>query len=117
VYLDNDRVLDYAPGNGEYRVLYFNREKTSESGNSACSGLQLPPIASGQWDGRNHKFVYLGEGELLDFVPNTGEYTILRCSNDAADFKASNPMPCHAVVSSGSWTRFAGGHFKWCTWA
>lgn len=99
-YLFKDRLLDWEPSTGNYRVWAFDRDATG--------GDPFPRLTcEGNWEtiGRGHRFIYLDGDLVLDWNVPTGDYRVWRVDrNDTKD-----PFPGRPVVE-GNWSTIRTGH-------
>ncbi len=99
-YLFKDRLLDWEPATGNYRVWEFDRD--------ARGGDPFPTLTcEGNWEtiGRGHRFIYLDGDLVLDWNVPTGDYRVWRVDrNDRKD-----PFPGRPVVE-GNWSTIRTGH-------
>jgi len=99
VYLFQDRLLDWEPSTGAFRVWRFDRNSSSDP---------LPDLtAEGRWESirGNHKFIYLDGDLVLDWEPGSGDYRVWRVDRN----NRNDPFPGSAVVQ-GSWSSIRTGH-------
>ncbi len=100
VYLFKDRLLDWEPATGHFRVWRFDR--------SGGGGDPIPEItAEGTWDTirGKHEFVYLDGDLMLDWQPESGDYKVWKVDRN----NAGDPFPGSAVVE-GRWDTIKTGH-------
>ncbi len=104
VYLEGDRLLDWEPASGDYRVWRYDRTRTGRQ-----DPLPGDPISWGNWAGigRGHQLIYLGGDRLLDWVAATGQYRIWRF--DRTKRGEQNPLGSAPQVE-GTWTSINAGH-------
>jgi hypothetical protein len=100
VYLFHDRLLDWEPATGKFRVWQFDRNKQG--------GDPFPTTTcEGQWSSIRgaHHFIYLDGDLLLDWQPASGDYKVWQVDRN----NTSDPFPGSAVVS-GNWSTIRSGH-------
>jgi hypothetical protein len=72
VYLSNDRMLDWEPRSGAYRVWQVDR--------SGRTGDFLPgsPVMEGSWQSirGSNKLIRVAQDQVLDWDPETGRYRV-----------------------------------------
>ena len=89
VYLGgNDRVLDWEPTTGNFRIWNFDRNVTHGD------PLPAPAIVSGNWASirAGHELLFLSAlNQLLDWEPGTGHWRLWRY--DAKAVGSSDPFP------------------------
>jgi hypothetical protein len=70
VYLSKNRMLEWEPATGNYKVWQVAR-----SGNDVLPGS---PLAQGTWNSirTGHKLMRVAEDQVLDFEPETGRYHV-----------------------------------------
>lgn len=102
VPLGGDRVLVWSIGTGEFRV--FRHDPTAVG---AADPLPGPPLAEGTWGliRAGHRLVPLGPDRVLDWVPATGAYRVLRHDRTAT----GDPFHGDPDVA-GTWTTIREGH-------
>jgi hypothetical protein len=102
VYLGKDRLLDWEPASGNFRVWLIDR---SARGN----GDPIPgvPQTTGRWSSLDgtHQLISLDENRVLDWKAATGEYRVWR--HDAAAVGAADPLP-GPPLTQGTWTSIRG---------
>ncbi|MEA3198700.1 MAG: hypothetical protein QOE90_128 [Thermoplasmata archaeon] len=102
IWLGTDRVLDWVPATGDYRVWAYD--------STQAQGDPLPgvPITSGAWQSirTGHKLVSLGGNHVLDWVPATGEFRVWRY-----DPTVTSGDPFLGPLTSGRWETIRAGHF------
>lgn len=100
VYLFQDRLLDWEPTTGKFRVWSFDRD--------ANGGDPLPSCTcEGQWNSirGDHNFIYLDGDLVLDWQPANGDYKVWRVDRH----NRTDPFPGSAVVE-GNWKSIRSGH-------
>jgi len=100
--LGGDRVLDWKPTTGEYRVW---RHDPAAVG--AADPLPGPALNRGQWSSirSDRRLVPLGNDRVLDWKPATGEFRVWRYERSAA----GDPFPGDPEVV-GQWVTVRTGH-------
>lgn len=103
VSLGGDRVLDWEPSSGAFRIWHYDR-------NVASGGDPLPggPVTSGAWSSirTGHELVYLGDDHVLDWVPSSGNYRLWWYDRAAR----GNGDPFPREVAAGNWSSIRTGH-------
>lgn len=101
VYLDGDRILDWQPLTGHYRLYRYDR--------TFAQGDPIPgnPIAEGTWATirAGHELHYIDHDCVLDWEPATGHYRIWKFARTAS----GDPFPGQPVAE-GTWTTIRLGH-------
>lgn len=102
ISLEGDRVLVWAIGTGAFRVF---RHDPAAVG--AADPLPGPSLAQGTWGliRAGHRLIPLGPDRVLDWVPATGVYRVLRHDRSAT----GDPFAGEPVVS-GQWITVREGH-------
>jgi hypothetical protein len=100
VYLGGDRLLDWETS-GRYRLWRYDRNRSGK-----IDPLPGDPVSEGAWKsiGEGHRLIYLGEGRLLDWEPESGRYRIF-----AADVTKDVWFEGEPVVE-GTWGSIKTGH-------
>jgi DNA-dependent RNA polymerase auxiliary subunit epsilon len=77
--LERDRVLDWEPETGHYRIRVFDRDKKGQD-----DPLRRDPLVEGTWDSirTGHRLIYLGRDRVLDWEPESGHYRIWAYDRD-----------------------------------
>ncbi|MBK6520638.1 MAG: hypothetical protein IPM79_12235 [Polyangiaceae bacterium] len=100
--LGQDRVLDWEPSSGAFRIWQYDRR--------AGSGDPLPggPVCEGSWSSirEGHELVYLGNDRVLDWVPASGNYRLW--SYDRSARGGGDPFP--RELAAGNWASIRSGH-------
>ncbi|MBI4956178.1 MAG: hypothetical protein HY908_29435 [Myxococcales bacterium] len=99
VYLFQNRLLDWEPSSGKFRVWNFDRNNSSDPlPNTSCEG---------QWNSIRgaHKLIYIDGDQVLDWEPSTGKYRLWAYDRN----HRSDPFPGSALVS-GEWSSIRSGH-------
>jgi len=104
IYLEGNRLLDWEPETGRYRIWRYDRVRTGNA-----DPLPGGPIVEGVWKsiGEGHQLVYLGGDRLLDWEPETGNYRVWHYHRDKTG--EENPLS-HKPVAEGTWTSIKMGH-------
>jgi len=100
IYLFKDRLLDWEPATGHFRVWQFDRD--------ARSGDPFPALScEGTWSSikGNHHFIYMDGDLMLDWQPASGDYKVWPVDRN----NSSDPFPGSAVVQ-GNWSTIRTGH-------
>ena len=102
IYLGGDRVLDWVPETGEYRIWRYDRSKTGKA------DPFTDKIVYGNWSSikSGHELIYLGGDRVLDWVPETGEYRIWRYDRS----KTGKADPFTDKIVYGNWSSIKSGH-------
>jgi hypothetical protein len=102
VYLGDDKLLEWNPATGMFRIWHYDRG--CQHGSDPLPG---DAIAAGSWETirSGHELVWCGD-QLLDWVPETGSYRIF--SYDRGARGDADPFPDE--LTSGSWESIRGGH-------
>lgn len=99
--LDHDRLLDWVPDTGDFRIWQVDRR----------AGVDPLPraIADGNWRSirTGHELHYLGGDQILDWEPQTGAYRVWYYDR-SAEGKGADPLP--SEVTSGQWGSIRTGH-------
>jgi hypothetical protein len=100
VFLGGDRMLEWEPGTGSFRVWRYD--------NTYASRDPLPggPISQGTWNSirTGHDLIYLFEERLLDWEPASGKFNVWAYDRNAS----GDPLP--AAAASGTWSSIRQGH-------
>jgi hypothetical protein len=108
IWLGRDRVLDWEPETGGYRIWNYDR--------SVTSGDPFPgdPVTEGAWGTirTGHELISLGmfldvPAKVLDWEPATGGYRIW--DYDASVTSGGDPFPGDPVTE-GAWGTIRTGH-------
>lgn len=102
VSLGGDRLLDWEPSTGAYRIWHYDR--------SARGGDPLPggPVTEGTWQSirEAHELIYLGSDLVLDWTPHSGNYRLWGYDRNAR----GNADPFPREVAAGNWSSIREGH-------
>jgi hypothetical protein len=100
--LDTDRLLDWVPATGAFRVWHYDNSLTG-----TVDVLPGAPVASGTWSSikTGHTLVPLGGGRVLDWEPKTGHRRIWAFDRNAT----GDPFP-GKPVNEGTWSSILTGH-------
>jgi hypothetical protein len=99
VYLFEDRLLDWEPGTGHFRIWQFNRNG---------GGDPLPNVTcEGTWGSirQGHKLIYIDGDQVLDWEYTTGNYRLWQYDRN----NSSDPFPGSPLVQ-GHWRSIQQGH-------
>ncbi len=79
VYLDDDRVLDWEPATGHYRVWEYDR---GQEGNA--NPFPGAPVVEGIWVSvrTGRELIFMGDDRVLDWEVKTGEHRVWRYDSD-----------------------------------
>ena len=103
VYLEGNRLLDWEPSSGHYRIWRYDRERSGKA-----DPLPGGPVVEGTWksiaDG--HQLVYMGGDRILDWEPETGSYRIFAYDRSIA----GNRDPLTGIEVEGKWGSINAGH-------
>jgi hypothetical protein len=104
VYLGSDRLLDWEPASGKFRVWLINRAATGNA--DPIPGV---PQTTGQWTSldSDHQLISLGSDRVLDWVASTGAYRVWR--HEPTALGAADPLPL-PVLTQGTWSSIRTGH-------
>jgi len=104
IVLDNNRVLDWEPSSGHYRVWNYDPAATGQA-----DPFPGPPLVEGHWRTirYGHQLINLGDDHILDWEPMSGHYRIW--TYDATVTGANDPLPA-PPVAQGSWGTIRAGH-------
>jgi hypothetical protein len=104
VSLGFDRVLDWEPANGHYRVWAYDRAKTGQS-----DPLPEPPVTEGTWESikTGQHLISLEKNRVLDWEPGTGRYRIWKFS--PLQTGQQDPFPGDPI-DAGTWETIRTGH-------
>lgn len=93
-----ERILDWIPSTGEYRLWSLRAGEAP---------LFSGPISSGSWSSirSGHELVYLGEYLVLDWEPATGDYRTWNFDVQST----GDPFP-GPPVHEGNWSTIRTGH-------
>jgi phospholipase C len=98
-----ERVLDWEPGSGHYRLWVYDR--------SVMSGDPFPgqPVTEGVWSSvhEGHELVALEGDRVLDWEPQSGHYRVWSFDPNAAGTQDPLPVPSH---NEGTWSTVRLGH-------
>ena len=102
VFMGGDRMLDWKPASGEYRLWEY--EQTPSQGADPLPGRA---IAEGRWEsiGRGHELVYLFKDRLLDWEPATGAFRVWKFDRSPS---GGDPLP--EMTCEGRWESIGVGH-------
>jgi hypothetical protein len=103
ISLDGDRVLDWVPATGGYRIWPHDPAAAGTS-----DPLPGPAVTEGTWATiqQGHELVYLGHDRVLDWEPRTGQFRTWRYDRTVT---AGDPLPGLAEAS-GIWATIRDGH-------
>lgn len=99
VYLFEDRLLDWEPSSGRFRVWQFDRNG---------GGDPLPSVTcEGEWGSIRwgHKLIYLDADNVLDFEASTGKFRLWNYDR----YNPSDAFP-GAPSIEGEWSSIRTGH-------
>jgi hypothetical protein len=104
IYIGNDRLLDWMPVVGNYRIFSLNRAAAGSDDPTAG-----PILCQGRWAKItfDHQLVYLGGDRLLDWVPDEKRFRVWRIDRAAAG--AADPLP-GAPLTEGIWADIDADH-------
>ncbi len=104
IYLGGDRVLDWEPKSGHYRIWAYDR--TKKDGQNPFPGN---PEVEGTWETirGDRQLVYLGGDRVLDWEPESGRYRIW--PYDRKKTGKTEPFPGDPVLA-GTWKTVRAGH-------
>jgi hypothetical protein len=104
IYLGGDRVLDWEPKSGHYRIWAYDRTKKDEQ-----NPFPGNPEVEGTWETirGDRQLVYLGGDRVLDWEPESGRYRIWPYDRKKTGQK--EPFPGDPVVE-GTWKTIRAGH-------
>jgi hypothetical protein len=102
IYLGGDRLLEWDPTSGGYRIWAYDR---AANGRDPLPGA---PIAEGAWGSirSGHELVYCDGDLLLDWVPSTGDFHVW--SYDRSAQGQTDPLPTE--LAAGNWESIREGH-------
>ena len=99
-----DRVLDWEPGTGHYRLWIYDRSVTG-------NGDPFPgsPVTQGTWASVHvgHELISLEGGRVLDWEPQSGHYRVWGFNPNAKVDQDPLPAPPH---NEGTWGTVHLGH-------
>ena len=99
-----DRVLDWEPGTGHYRLWIYDRSVTGH-------GDPFPgsPVTQGTWASVHvgHELISLEGGRVLDWEPQSGHYRVWGFNPNAKVDQDPLPAPPH---NEGTWGTVHLGH-------
>jgi hypothetical protein len=100
VYLGGDRLLDWE-ASGRYRLWRYDRNRSAK-----IDPLPGDPVSEGAWKsiGEGHRLIYLGDGRLLDWEPESGDYRIFKADVSKEVWFVGEP------VVEGTWGSIKTGH-------
>ena len=100
VSLGPGSVLDWVPSTSDFRVWKYDRQ--SSSGDP----LPSPPLQKGKWRtiGTGHQLIYLDGNQILDWIPDSGQYRIFHFKSNQPD-----PLPGPPKLNS-KWSTIIQGH-------
>lgn len=104
VYLGGNRVLDWEPATGKFRIWVLNRSA------AAPNGDPLPTLeVQGSWDTirDGHRILNLGGDRVLTWVPATGWYRVWRYDRSVKG--TGDPLMSPPVVE-GHWQDIGADH-------
>src|SRR5437868_2448428 len=80
VFLGGDRMLDWKPDTGEFRLWAFDANVSPNS-----DPLPGRAICEGKWSSisRGHELIYLFKDALLDWEPSSGKFRVWRFDRNA----------------------------------
>jgi hypothetical protein len=102
--LYGDRVLDWEPGSGHYRVWRYDPNATGNT-----DPLPGPAIVEGTWRTirSGHRLIPLAGSRVMDWEPGNGHVRIWNYDPGITD--QADPLPGNAVVDH-TWVTIRGGH-------
>ena len=99
VYLFEDRLLDWEPASGNFRIWQFDRNAQGRD--------PLPnEVAQGHWGSINgqHRLMYIDADQVLDWDPPSGGFRLWRYDR----YSAGDPFPDE--LAAGEWGSIRTGH-------
>ena len=104
IYMYNNRVLDWVPATGEFKIWNYDRNATSDPFPGSA-------VVQGKWGSINsgHELIYLEQGRLLDWEPASGRYRVWKYEESAS----GDPLPGDALTT-GEWGSIRTGHKLIC---
>lgn len=103
ISLGGDRLLDWEPSSGAFRIWAYDRSVRS-------GGDPLPggPVVEGAWGSirTGHELVYCGNDCVLDWVPGSGNYRLWSFDRHARG--SGDPLP--RELAAGNWASIRGNH-------
>jgi hypothetical protein len=102
ISLGGDRVLDWVPGSGDYRVW-----KHDPLAVGAVDPLSAPPLNQGNWSSirSDRRLVPVGNDRVIDWKPATGDYRVWRYDRSGT----GDPFPGEPEVV-GQWVTVRSSH-------
>ncbi len=102
ISLGGDRVLDWVPGTGDYRVWRHDPLAVG-----AADPLAAPVLNQGSWSSirSDRRLIPVGNDRVLDWKPSTGDYRVWVYNRTVA----GDPFPGDPEVV-GQWTTIRAGH-------
>jgi hypothetical protein len=102
VFLGGDRMLDWQPATGAYRLWEY--DQTPSHGSDPLPGRA---ICEGRWEsvGRGHKLIYLFKDRVLDFQSSSGAFRVWKFDRNA---EGGDPLP--SMTAEGKWETIRGDH-------
>lgn len=102
ISLGNDRVLDWVPSTGDYRLWRHDPLTVG-----AADPLPAPPLNQGRWSSirSDRRLIPVGNDRVLDWKPSTGDYRVWRYDRTAV----GDPFPGEPEVV-GQWVTVRTGH-------
>jgi hypothetical protein len=91
IYLRSNRILDWVPASGHYRIFNYDENATGNT-----NPLVLPPVASGTWADKSimtgHQLVFIQPiDKMLDWEPANGHWRLWNYDHNASG--TMNPLP------------------------
>lgn len=104
VVLSPDRVLDWEPASGHYRIWRYDPNAAG-----SADPLPGPAVVEGTWQTirSGHRLIPLGGNRVLDWEPDSGHLRIW--NYDPSITGNADPLPGNAVVDH-TWVTIRTGH-------
>lgn len=104
IYLENDRLLDWEPETGHYRVWRYDRLRSGKA-----DPLPGSPLVEGTWKSIRvgHRLIYVGGNRLIDWEPESGHFRIWAVDPEAKGEK--DPLSAAPEIE-GTWGSIKTGH-------